>query len=217
MTQIPSKQQIMDWVSEHPDANSKRDIAKAFNIKGAQRIELKRLLKELEAEGRLERRSRHYRNPETLPPVTVVELLPPDGSGDLFVRPLDWQGEGPAPAILYVPARSDPALGRGDRFLARLSPVEGEDHAYQARLMRRIDAAPDRILGIYRAEAEGGRICRSTRDRTRNGGCAPATARTPARASWCRPSGRAPRDAWACRWRASSSGWAIRPNPAPSV
>ncbi len=158
MTQIPSKQQIMDWVSEHPDANSKRDIAKAFNIKGAQRIELKRLLKELEAEGRLERRSRHYRNPETLPPVTVVELLPPDGSGDLFVRPLDWQGEGPAPAILYVSARSDPALGRGDRFLARLSPVEGEDHAYQARLMRRIDAAPDRILGIYRAEAEGGRI-----------------------------------------------------------
>ena len=62
MAQIPSKEQIMEWVAEHPDATSKRDIAKAFGIKGAERIELKRLLKELEGEGQLERRRRHYRD-----------------------------------------------------------------------------------------------------------------------------------------------------------
>ena len=89
MTQIPSKAQILEWVSDNPDANSKRDIAKAFGIKGAARIELKRLLKELEAEGHLERRRRHYLDAETLPPVTVLELLAPDGSGDLFLKPLD--------------------------------------------------------------------------------------------------------------------------------
>ena len=77
-TQIPSKAQILEWVSDNPDANSKRDIAKAFGIKGAARIELKRLLKELEAEGHLERRRRHYLDAETLPPVTVLELLAPD-------------------------------------------------------------------------------------------------------------------------------------------
>ena len=92
MAQIPSKEQIMEWVAEHPDANSKRDIAKAFGIKGAERIELKRLLKELESEGQLERRRRHYQDAERLPPITVLELLPPDGSGDLFARPLEWQG-----------------------------------------------------------------------------------------------------------------------------
>ena len=59
MARLPSKEQIMEWVAEHPDANSKRDIAKAFGIKGAERIELKRLLKELEGEGHLERRRRH--------------------------------------------------------------------------------------------------------------------------------------------------------------
>ena len=136
MTQIPSKQQIMDWVADHPDANSKRDIAKAFGIKGAQRIELKRLLKELEAEGQLERRRRHYMDAEKLPPVTVLELLAPDGSGDLFARPLEWRGEGPMPKILYTPRQTDPALGRGERFLARLVEVHGET-GNDPHLMRR--------------------------------------------------------------------------------
>ena len=158
MAQIPSKEQIMEWVAEHPDANSKRDIAKAFGIKGAERIELKRLLKELEAEGQLERRRRHYQDAERLPPVTVLKLLPPDGSGDLFARPLEWHGEGPMPRIHYAPRDTDPALGRGDRFLGRLVEVQGEDYQYQARLIRRITAAPHRITGIFRKEAEGGRI-----------------------------------------------------------
>lgn len=158
MAQLPSKEQIMEWVADNPDANSKRDIAKAFGIKGAERIELKRLLKELEAEGHLERRRRHYQDAERLPPVTVLELLPPDGSGDLFARPLEWHGEGPMPRILYAPRETDPALGRGDRFLGRLVEVPGEDHQYQARLIRRITAAPHRITGIFRKEAEGGRI-----------------------------------------------------------
>lgn len=158
MAQLPSKEQIMEWVAEHPDANSKRDIAKAFGIKGAERIELKRLLKELEGEGHLERRRRHYLDAERLPPVTVLELLPPDGSGDLFARPTEWHGDGPMPRILYAPRDSDPALGRGDRFLGRLVEVHGEDYQYQARLIRRITAAPHRITGIFRKEAEGGRI-----------------------------------------------------------
>ncbi|WP_234854974.1 ribonuclease R [Paracoccus everestensis] len=158
MAQIPSKEQIMEWVADNPDANSKRDIAKAFGIKGAERIELKRLLKELEAEGQLERRRRHYQDAERLPLVTVLELLPPDGSGDLFARPLEWQGEGPMPRIHYAPRDTDPALGRGDRFLGRLVEVQGEDYQYQARLIRRITAAPHRITGIFRKEAEGGHI-----------------------------------------------------------
>jgi ribonuclease R len=158
MTQIPSKQQILDWVAEHPDANSKRDIAKAFGIKGADRIELKRMLKELEAEGQLERRRRHYLDAEQLPSVSVLELLAPDGSGDLFAKPLEWRGEGPVPRILYVPRESDPAISRGDRFLARLVEVQGEDYRYQARLMRRVVASAHKITGIFRKEAEGGRV-----------------------------------------------------------
>ena len=157
---LPSRQQILDWIADNPDATAKRDIAKAFNIKGSARIELKRLLRELEAEGLLERRRRSYRDFERLPPVSVVEILPPDDSGDLFARPLEWQGAAPMPRILFLPRRTDPAVGAGERVLVRLAEVEGEaeDHQYEARLMRRIGTAPHRIVGIFRKETEGGRI-----------------------------------------------------------
>jgi len=155
MAQLPSRQQILDWVSAHPDATAKRDIAKAFGIKGAERIELKRLLKELEAEGLLERRRRHYHDAERLPPVTVLQLLPPDADGDIFAKPLEWQGEGPVPRILYAALKSDPALGAGERILARLIETRGEDHDYQARLIRRIGTVQHRVVGIFRAAAGG--------------------------------------------------------------
>ncbi|MCQ0971299.1 ribonuclease R [Paracoccus sp. TK19116] len=158
MAQIPSKQQILDWVADHPEANSKRDIAKAFGIKGAERIELKRVLKDLEAEGMLERRRKHYRDAETLPPVSVLRLGSPDADGDLWAHPLEWTGEGPEPRILFVPRAEEPALAPGDRILARLAETPGEDHQYQARLIRRIAAAPQKIVGIFRKETEGGRI-----------------------------------------------------------
>ncbi|SEH82135.1 ribonuclease R [Paracoccus alkenifer] len=155
---LPSRQQILDWIADNPDATAKRDIAKAFNIKGSARIELKRLLRELEAEGLLERRRRSYRDHERLPPVSVVEILPPDANGDLFARPLEWQGTAPAPRILFLPGSTEPAVGAGERVLVRLADVTAEDHQYEARLMRRIGTAPHRIVGIFRKETEGGRI-----------------------------------------------------------
>ncbi|MFN4102542.1 MAG: ribonuclease R, partial [Pararhodobacter sp.] len=76
----------------------------------------------------------------------------------LFARPLEWRGEGALPRILYLPRQTDPALGRGDRFLGRLIEVAGEDHSHEARLIRRITAHANRITGIFRRETQGGRI-----------------------------------------------------------
>ncbi|NKX45234.1 ribonuclease R [Roseicyclus persicicus] len=158
MAQLPTKDQILAWIAEHPHATAKRDIAKAFGIKGAARIDLKRLLKELEEEGHLEKRHRTYRDPDRLPPVSVLQVLPADSLGDLFARPLEWQGEGPEPKILLSLRATDPAVGEGDRILARMQEVEGEDHHYVARLIRRIGTNPQKVMGIFRKGAEGGRI-----------------------------------------------------------
>ena len=158
MTRIPTKQEILDWISAHPTLTSKRDIAKAFGIKGSDRIDLKRVLKELEAEGHLEKRKRSYADPDRLPPVSVLQVKEPDENGDLFARPLEWHGEGVEPIVLVLPRASDPALGAGDRILARLTVVHEEDHNYEARLIRRIGTNPHKILGIFRKGAEGGRI-----------------------------------------------------------
>jgi len=158
MARIPTKDEILAWISDNPTQTSKREIAKAFGIKGSDRIDLKRTLRELEEEGHLEKRRKTYRDPDKLPPVSVLEVVGPGADGDLYARPLEWQGEGQEPAILLIPRESDPALGEGNRILARLTEVKGEDHAYEARLIRRIGTNPKRILGIFRITSEGGRI-----------------------------------------------------------
>ncbi|NNJ67592.1 MAG: ribonuclease R [Boseongicola sp.] len=158
MARIPTKDEILAWISENPTQTNKRDIAKAFGIKGAARIDLKRLLKELAEDGHIEKRRKTYRDPESLPPVSVLQVTEPNADGDLFARPLEWQGEGPEPGVLLILRASDPALGAGDRILARLTKVKGDDHDYEGRLIRRIGTNPRRVLGVFRKHAEGGRI-----------------------------------------------------------
>ena len=110
MTRIPSKPEILQWISDHPTKAAKRDIAKAFGIKGAARIDLKRLLKELEDEGKLSKRRSSYRDASVLPPVTVCEVSGQDADGDLYARPLEWAGEGATPRLLMMMRDSDPAM-----------------------------------------------------------------------------------------------------------
>lgn len=158
MKQIPSKSEILSWISENPTKTAKRDIAKAFGIKGAARIDLKRLLKELQEDGKLAKRRSSYRDAEELPPVSVLEVTGPDADGDLFARPLEWQGKGPEPVILMMLRSTDPALGAGDRILGRLTVDATESHSHTARMIRRIGTNPQRILGVFRAGSEGGRV-----------------------------------------------------------
>jgi ribonuclease R len=158
MNQLPTKDEIRQWITDNPGLSAKRDIARAFGIKGAARIELKRMLKELEGDGAIQKDRRRFHEAGALPPVTLLRILAPDAQGDLFARPLEWEGEDEPPAILYIAAKADPALGEGDRILARLTPVKAEDHRYEARLIRQLGSNPLKILGIFRAGAEGGRI-----------------------------------------------------------
>ena len=158
MTEIPSKQQILEWITDNPALSAKRDIAKAFGLKGAARIDLKRMLKELEDEGRLEKRRRVFRDPDSLPPVAVLQVLASDADGDQFARPLEWTGEGAMPRVLFCPRKSDAPVAEGDRILARLTPIANADHQYEARLIRKIGTNPLKLLGIFRNGPEGGRI-----------------------------------------------------------
>ena len=158
MSRIPTKPEVIDWIEQNPSLTAKRDIAKAFGIKGAARIDLKRILKELEMEGHLEKRKRSYQDPDRLPPVSVLQITGPDADGDLYAKPMEWRGQGKEPVVLVIPRASDPALGEGDRILARLTLVKNEAHHYEARLIRRIGTNPRRVVGIFRTSDEGGRI-----------------------------------------------------------
>ena len=158
MQQLPTKEQILQWITDNPGQAAKRDIAKAFSIKGAARIELKRLLAELEDDGALEKKKRAYRDPGKLPPVSLLTVIGPDDAGDLFLHAMEWQGEGTPPRILFIPKKGDPAMGPGDKLLARLSEVNLEDREYEARLIRKLGSNAIKVLGIYRKGSDGGRI-----------------------------------------------------------
>ena len=158
MNPIPTKDQIRQWILDNPTKLAKRDIARAFGIKGDARIDLKQLLRELEEEGAIVQEARRYREADALPPVAVLEVLPPDSNGDLFAMPLEAGVPTDGPRILIVAQKGDAALGAGNRILARLTKVEAEDHGYEARLIRALGGNPAKVLGIFRTGAEGGRI-----------------------------------------------------------
>jgi len=159
MKTLPSADEILAWIADNPTRADKKSIAKAFGIKGgALRIELKRLLREMQDAGQIEKRRGSLRDPGTLPPVAVLVVDAPDGDGDLFARPQDWRDDGPEPRILLNLKPTDPALGEGDRVLARLTEASDEDHSHTGTLIRRIGRQASRVVGIFRAASQGGRI-----------------------------------------------------------
>ncbi|HEY3777575.1 MAG TPA: ribonuclease R [Rhizomicrobium sp.] len=157
-TQPLDRARVLEALSREPQG-SKRDLARALHIKGSERIALKRILKELESEGAIERSARRrYAPVGGLPETAVVEIVGQDADGELLARPQRWERDGPPPKIMVLPGRESeagPALGVGERVLARLSAVAD---GYEARVIKRIGAGVHRVLGVYREHAGHGRI-----------------------------------------------------------
>jgi ribonuclease R len=154
---FPSRDEVLDFIRTQGGEPGEREIARAFRLKGGQRSALRAMLKGFAEEGLIERRRKHVRAPGALPPVGVVEIAEIDSDGELIAKPIAWREEAPPPRILMAPDRGAriPA-GIGERMLARLSRIaEGE---YEGRVIRRISAAPDRVLGVYEAHGREGRI-----------------------------------------------------------
>ncbi len=166
--QEPTRRQILEYIRESPTPVGKREIARAFGIKGADRIGLKALLKQLEREGEVDRgRHRRMASPGALPEVVTLTVLGPDPDGELLAAPTEISGEAPAPRIFLEPDRlAKPAFARGDRVLARLRRIDGE--AYEARVIRRLPVLPARIVGIFERTADGSGRIRSAGKKTRN-------------------------------------------------
>lgn len=155
---VPTKEEIREFIESSPGHVGKREIARAFHLTGSRRPILKQLLRELEEEGAIQRgRKRRFARPGALPDVMVVEVTGTDSDGELIARPLVWREERTPPRIYMAPERrGQPALGVGDRVLARLRRIS--DEVYEGRTIRRISAGPARVLGVYEMTGEGGRL-----------------------------------------------------------
>ncbi len=155
----PSREDILAFLETAPDRIGKREIAKAFSVKGQDRIELKRTLKELADEGLIGGSLRRIEPTSKLPPVAVLLTTSRDEHGDLIARPETWNGDGEPPRILVRESRRDGGqpLGVGDRVLAKLSTASRDERhiAYEARPIRKLPRLVTKPLGIFRARPGG--------------------------------------------------------------
>lgn len=154
---MPSRDVILQYIEDHPGRRNKRDIARAFKLKGNDRIALKDMLRDLESEGLLSKQGKHLTQPGSLPEVTVLEITETDSDGELLARPSARRDSDPAVKIYMAQVRRGPeALAPGDRVLARLTRLE--PGVYEARPIRVLSGAPKRVLGLYERGERGGRL-----------------------------------------------------------
>ncbi|MGV6872467.1 ribonuclease R [Pseudochelatococcus sp. B33] len=170
---MPSREDILAFIAESPGKVGKREIARAFGIGGGQRIWLKRILKDLEEEGEIDRRHKTLSRAGSLPPVVVADITTRDRDGELIAMPAEWddpEGDHPAPRILVtLPRRPRPGQavpGIGDRVLLRIEANRDRDSAishgpaYYGRVIKVLTKTRAQVLGIFRAnpDGEGGRL-----------------------------------------------------------
>jgi len=152
---LPSRQEILDFLQTANRETGKREIARAFGIKGGDRIALKELLRDMADDGLITGSRRKLTRPGVLPSVTVIEIVARDSDGEFVGRPGTWDEEhGPAPRIVMAESKrgTGPVAGIGDRVLARITPLGADaDYPYQARTIKRLARATQRLLGIFRA------------------------------------------------------------------
>ena len=157
----PTPQDILDFLAANPDQSGKREIARAFGLKGADRVWLKDLLREMADDGQIEKRGKRLIQPGGLPHVVALDIFSRDHDGLLLARPSEWPDDGGAPPLVQVRTkRGQPSPGIGSRVLARVFPAKdgGKGPAYTAQVIKKLDRTSDSVLGVLRKTAEGFRI-----------------------------------------------------------
>ncbi len=155
---LPSREELLTFIRAHTGKVGTREIARAFGAKNADRATLKRMLRELADDGHIERRRKRLHQSGALPPVVLADVIGRDSDGELLARPTEWDEEahGAPPVIhLAIARRAGPATpGVGDRALLRIEQTGHEE--VKARVIKLIDRAKHRALGIFRGMPGGG-------------------------------------------------------------
>jgi ribonuclease R len=157
---LPSREALLEFIAEHSGKAGKRDIARAFDVSGGDKIALKRMLRELADEGLIESRRKHIHRPGDLPSVVMLSVEGIDDEGEPIGVPIEWDEEwGSAPRIVIAPDGKGrgKAPGIGDRVLARLTPESGTG-GFIAHVIRLLERPPRATLGIFRKRDGEARI-----------------------------------------------------------
>ena len=161
--QLPSKEELYSFIQKQNNGILRREIAIAYQIKGAKRTQLRGLIKELKNQGLIKKtRSRRWIAADNLTGIRELEVYGLNIDGEPLIKPVDWEQQFPFPDInLKTQNKNIPAPGIGDILLCRLEKNEKGYHS--ARLIRRIDKTPEKIVGIYQKTLNGGIVISADR------------------------------------------------------
>jgi len=165
---FPARAEIVRFILESPGPVGKREIARAFKLDSVQKMKLKGILRELEADGSVQKgKGKSLAEPGTLPNVSVIDLTGLDDMGDVIGRPVIWDHDTPVPVIRMVRDRTKAAVGPGDKVLARMTlkgPKRSDGSSlYEGRVIKRLAQRAREVIGIFEGSSEGGRIIPSDR------------------------------------------------------
>ena len=184
---LPTREQILEFIQSADGPADKREIAKAFGLKGNEKIALKALLKDMVEEGRIDGKKTAYHRMGGVPKVTVLKVVAiEDGEAIARARELGGGGRGPA---------TDAGREEGSRRAETRRPGAGA-HRGRAQGLARF---PDEEAARAHRGADGrGRNRPGRQGMARAGRQAGAppprpspTSARPRRGSWCWPSGSA--------------------------
>jgi ribonuclease R len=152
---FPSKEDVLAFIAQEPGNVGTREIARAFGLKNADRAELKRMLRDLAEDGKIDKRRKKLHHAGEMPEVVLCDITGRDPDGELIAVPCEWDEEahGAPPKIrVHVPRRSREVPGVGDRALLRTELLKHAEDGilYQGRPIKVIDRARHRVLGVFR-------------------------------------------------------------------
>jgi ribonuclease R len=154
---LPSKEQILEVLVNDKSIKGRRDLGRAFGIRGEMRTPFKLLLREMSKQGLIGKNSKRLSSHENLPSVTVLEIPSDANPDEMIAYPINWQGEESKRPTIYIEmgkkARAIPAPG--DKILARISQ-QGEK--YYAAPMKILDKPKSSQIGIIRLDENGARL-----------------------------------------------------------
>ena len=160
---LPSKEEVLTFIESRPGKVGRREIARAFNVAPGDRAALTALLRELSDDGTLERRRKKLHRAGTLPATVLADIAERDADGELIAVPTEWDEEAHGEALkirVIVPRRARPgeAPGIGDRALVRIEETgeAGEAVRHSGRVIKIVDRAKHRVIGVFRRLAAGG-------------------------------------------------------------
>src|SRR3546814_7992094 len=150
---LPTREQVMDFITSADHPTGKREIARAFGLHGVEKIALNALLKDMAGEGLIDSApGRAFHKMGGVPKVTVLRIVDVDRKNVIAV-PERWEAEGkPPPRLRVVERGKRSALGLGDRILAR---TEEKGNGWLAHPMKKLARAAELLMGVVDQGEDG--------------------------------------------------------------